>query len=65
MLISVCSIVNIQLRKLFLEVIMSGIYIYNDTYYVQNDVQNATYWIVINKSLNETANGNFKNTLIQ
>ena len=65
MLISVCSIVNIQLRKLFLEVIMSGIYIYNDTYYVQNDVQNAAYWIVINKSLNETANGNFKNILIQ
>ena len=39
-------------------------YIYNDTYDVLNDSRNTAYWIVINKILNETAKGNFKNTFV-
>ena len=32
-------------------------YIYNDTSNVLNHLQNTAYWIVINKTLNETAKG--------
>ena len=38
---------------------------YNDTQNVLNDLRNSAYWIVLNKTLSETAKGNFKNTLIQ
>ena len=30
------------------------IYIYSDTYDVANGLQNTAYWILMNKSLNET-----------
>ena len=38
------------------------IYIYNDTYNVLIGLRNTAYWIVVNKTLNETAKGNVKNT---
>ena len=43
------------------------IYIYRerDTQDVINDRRNTAYWIVINKTLNETVKGNIKDTLIQ
>ena len=46
------------------------VYIYRsenhcDTLNVLSDLRNIAYWTVINKTLNETAKGNFKNTLIQ
>ena len=40
-------------------------YIHSDTQDVLSDLRNTAYWIAINKSLNETAKSNFKNTLIQ
>ena len=41
------------------------IHIYSDKYDVQSDLRNTAYWFAINKTLRETAKGNFKNTLIQ
>ena len=41
------------------------IYMHNDTQNVHIDLRNTAYWTVINKSQNETAKSNLKNTLIQ
>ena len=41
------------------------IYMHCDTQNVLSDIRNTAYWIVINKSLNETTKSNLKNTLIQ
>ena len=43
---------------------MLYIYIYNDRQNVLNDLRNTAYWIVKNKTLNETAKGNFKNDVV-
>ena len=39
-------------------------YIYSDTEDALSDLRNTAYWILINKSLNETAKGNFKKTVL-
>ena len=41
------------------------IYISNDAQDVVNNLRNTAYWIVIYKSINETAKHKFKDTLIQ
>ena len=43
----------------------SGIYIYNDMQNVIRDLRNTAYWIVINKSINETAKRMFKDNPIE
>ena len=52
-------------RKRIYLCICKYMYVHNDTINVLSDLRNTAYWIVINKSLSETAKSNFEDTLIQ